>query len=297
MVRITKEQRGASGVARFTVSDTERSSEENRTVSGREELGDLLVGKGVPFSAVERVLGQLEQANSALLEVQPRIGPKIARALFDTVCNPLIESLELELALIERRNWTFSFRPKTLELIKPYRQYIETRAWPNLDQLLDIDPDINGKGARHDTSVQDLLEAAKNLYDSLIESPSFIALCDSFFQQAKIVAVGYKNIAEIFGAYPPADHMPLIAQHIVNNSGELPSYYSSARFWNYHQGELLGLLQHPETRGPHDTVRRCGENLTRASQDFVDRLKHFRGEQSSLLDVPAFAGEQHQRTA
>lgn len=296
MVRITKEQSGASGVPRFIVSDTERFGEEGRTVSSRQELGDLLVGRGVPFSAVERAIDQLEQTGSVLLEVQPRIGPKIARALFDTVCNPLIESLELELVLIEKRNWTFSFRPKTLELIKPYKRYIETRAWPNLEQLLDIDPAINARAVEHDAGVQDLLESATKLYDVLIGSPSFVHLCDSFFDQPKIEEVGYKQIAEIFGAYSPDDYKPLIAQHIVNNSGDLPSYYSSARFWNFYQGKLLTLLDLPETNLAYTAVQLSGKNLRSASQALVDQLKRFRGELSGLLDVPAFAGDQHQAT-
>ena len=46
----------------------------------------------------------------------PAIGPRIVRAWFDTVVNPLLNGLEKEQQLLAQHNWTWEFSPPSLEL-------------------------------------------------------------------------------------------------------------------------------------------------------------------------------------
>src|SRR5450759_5671575 len=100
---------------------------------------DWLVREGVSFSAIERVLKELDQTGSAQVQASPRIGPRILRAWFDTVFNQLIQSLKFELLLIGKHNWTFSFRPVALERIRPVRWYLADKGQANLAQILQLD--------------------------------------------------------------------------------------------------------------------------------------------------------------
>ena len=54
----------------------------------------------------------------------PKPSPKIVRALFDSVINPLVHALPQEYELLEKRNWTWRFRADSLELIRMIPQYI-----------------------------------------------------------------------------------------------------------------------------------------------------------------------------
>jgi hypothetical protein len=298
VLHIKRDPESTSQLPRYQVTDAGRYGDESGWASlspplNRSALGDFLVAERVPFAEIERAFSELDRTGSAQIDAPPRIGPHIARALFDTVCNPLIESLELELALIEKRNWTFSFRPRALELIRPLNRYIETRALPNLEQLLQIDSDLNAKASEHDGAVEDLQVAVERVYDVLIGNTQFQALCESLFTAEKIGEVGYQAVHEIFGAYPRSDYESLIAQYVINNSAELPSYYASARFWNHHRQDLLKWLDFRDTSKPYESVRRHGELLAGISRGLVDHLKRLRGELSRRFDVPVFASEQH----
>jgi hypothetical protein len=298
ILHIKRDPESTSELPRYQVTDIGRYGEESgwaitSPLMDRQQLGEFLIGERVSFSDVEEALGELDRKGVAQVGAPPRIGPHVARALFDTVCNPLIESLELELALINRGNWTFSFRPRALELIKAHQRYVDTRAWPNLDELLRLEPQLHSTASQHDRAVSELLAAVATLYDVLLANRDFEALCSSLFGEEKIREVGYNAVHEIFGAYPAADYPSLIAQYVINNAGELPNYYASARFWNYHRAELLNALGHQDVRGPYESTRLHGERLARISDEFIAQLKRIRGDLSRRLDVPVFAGEQH----
>src|SRR5438046_254230 len=51
-----------------------------------------------------------------------KFGPQIVRSWFDTVVNPIIHSLKSEQELLERKNYTWQFRPGQLEAIRPIRE-------------------------------------------------------------------------------------------------------------------------------------------------------------------------------
>jgi hypothetical protein len=302
ILHIKRDPESTSESPRYQITDAGRYGDESGWASmsppiSHSALGDFLVAEMVPSAEIEKAFVDLGRSGSAQVDAPPRIGPRIARALFDTVCNPLIESLELELALIEKRNWTFSFRPRVLELIRPLNRYVETRAWPNYEQLLQLDPQLSAKISEHDHEVNDLLNAVARVYDVLMTSQEFYDQCESLLTAENVAEIGYPNQQAIFGAYDPADYRSLIAQYVINNSGELPSYYSSARFWNHHRQELLGSLNFRLASKTYESARDHGKRLAEISRDLVDRLKLLRGELSRRFDVPVFAGEQHQTTA
>jgi len=109
---------------RYDIIDAGRYSEEagyadtSRSLT-RADVGDWLAREGLPYETIGQALGELAETGSAQVQAPPRIGPRIVRAWFDAVLNPLLDFVEVELGLLQRRNWTFSFAGRTLELLQP----------------------------------------------------------------------------------------------------------------------------------------------------------------------------------
>ena len=71
---------------------------------------------------------------------------------------------------------------------------------------------------------------------------------------------------EIFGAYPETDRYNLIAQDVVNNSGDQSRHYSTATFWNRNREEMLPSLSFPNVRERYASTNQMGEHLASVSQ-------------------------------
>jgi hypothetical protein len=235
-------------------------------------------------------LQKVDQEGSASVPLRAKIGPRIVRAWFDTVINPLIESLESEFTLAAKGNWTWRFRPPSLELIRPTSRYLERGAVASLEQICDLEPKTKAMIQLHDDSVNALLNGASSLHHALTTSPSFTALCESFWDQGALAAAGFRDIQDIIGASPLEDRYDLIAQYIVNNVGELPNYYTTSGFWNRHRAALMGALDKPEIHPHHESLAQAGLRLEGATQALLRRLKDLRLKLSLEHDVPYIVG-------
>jgi hypothetical protein len=257
----------------------------------RSELGGFLAQERVPFQEIEGTLVELDRLGAVEIGAPLRFGPSVVRALFDTVCNPLIEALEYELSRVVGHNWSFSFQSRTLELVKPYAHYISSRAWPNAEQFFERFDELRAFAESHDVEVEALQNAVASLFDTLKVSNGFKDLCSTYLAPLEIARLGYHSIDEVFGAYSPADYENIVAQHIVNHLHELQSYYPSARFWNGHRDEFLRLLHRPPIEGAYKNACERSDQLRGVSERFRDQLKRLRGELSERLDVPMVVDE------
>src|SRR5947209_3164886 len=141
IIHIQKNPDSQPNDPRYDIIDAGRYGSESgfantSTFLSRQSLGDWLVQEGLSFSAIEHVLKELDEKGSSQVQVFPKVGPRIIRAWFDTVFNPLIPCLEFELLLIEKRNWTFTFRVGSLERIRPVDRYLTEKGRANLEQIL-----------------------------------------------------------------------------------------------------------------------------------------------------------------
>ena len=276
---------------RYDVVDAGRFGEESGlaetaySFSGT-EVGDWLIREGVPFSTITNALKELLETGSVQVQVEPRLGPRIVRAWFDTVFNPLIGSLELELGLLAKRNWTFSFDPPTLELVRPAKNYLRPDAESNLEQLMELNVPLSANTATHDSAVRTLLSSVAAMHVALVTSPGFIDLCNSLLEQQNLLELGIENERLIFGAYPRADRLKLIAQNVINKLGELPPHYSTAKFWNRHRERLLQALAFPNVREHYSSTVQVAVQLTSVSGTLLNQMKDLRLKLSLRYDVP-----------
>ena len=284
LVIVTKDRASTPADPRFDILDTGRLEETAGVapVWRAQDLAGLkqwLKSERVPEGEVQRLLADLERTGKADVQLPPRAGPRIVRSWFDTVINPVIGSLELEATLVAKRNWTWSFQPASLERIGPVRRYLDQRAWVNLEQFLDLYPNAAQAALAHDEAADNLLERAAALHEALIGSSQFIRLCDSVFA-----------VTDIAVAYPTSEPYALMAQYVVNNSGELPSYYSTAQLWNKHRRAFLETLALPGIRERCAALLETGTALAGATERLARILKDLRLQISLAYDVPPYIG-------
>jgi hypothetical protein len=262
-----------------------------------QDVGDWLARENVPYSTIARVLRELAEAGSAQVQIAPRVGPRIVRAWFDTVFNPLIPALDLELALLSKRNWTYSFAPLTLELVRPIRRRVREEAEANLDQVLQLNAALAANAQTHDVAVERLLSSVAALHGALVANHDFVDLCNSLMAPERLLELGINERREIFGAYPESDRFKLIAQNVVNGTSELPSHYSTAKFWNFNRERLLQSMTLPNVREHYAATVQVGDHLASVSRTLLNQLKELRLELSLRHDVPYVVTDRSRLTA
>ena len=296
IVHIEKDPESTPDSLRYNILDAGRYGEKSgaaeavRSLS-RQEVGDWLSKEGLSYSVVERVLGELDQKGSAHLQLTPRVGPRIVRAWFVTVWNPLIQSLEMELVLIGKRNWTFSFRPPMLELIRPVRRYLDDSGSTNLEQIEQLNVVLSLFLEAHDNAIGRLFDGALALHEALVTSAEFVKVCDSLLTPERLRELGCGDLGQVFGTFfPESDRYKLLAQFVVNNLGELPPHYAAAKFWERNREALMNCLDLPGVREHHASTLQAGSRLADASQKLLIQLKDLRLNLSVLHDVPFAPG-------
>jgi hypothetical protein len=248
----------------------------------REQVGDWLACQGLRFTSIGRTLDELDEKGSAQVQMEPRLGPRIVRAWFDTALNPIIDFLEVEGGLLDRRNWTFSFAGRVLEFIQPVQRRFFNA---NLEQILAMNLAIADKVEAHDSGVETLLDAVVSVHDSLVASKHFVELCDSLLTADRLRELGVGDPTELFGAYNSSDRYGLIAQYVVNGTGDLPPHYSTAKLWNRRRGELLQCLTLPRVKERVGSMNEAGRHLASIGSALEAMLKGLRQELSLTYDV------------
>jgi hypothetical protein len=231
-------------------------------------------------------------------------GPRIVRAWFDTVINPILLGLRGERSLLLRRNWTWNFRPGVLEAIRPVEQYVPFGARENLVQFLSFHQSVRSHVQQHDKWVSTLRDTCERLYHALLHRSTLPQIFDRLTSQDSLLALREKYggrlgflaqstpeqmVSQFFGAYPKSDHLSLIAQYIINNNsenGKLPEHFTTAPFWNEHWETFLKVFDVPEIRKLYTDTSTAGANLMQESDGLSVLLQQIRLELSVQHDVP-----------
>jgi len=212
------------------------------------------------------------------------IGPNIVRAWFDTAVNPVLAGMAVESDILASENWTWRFQPPRLLSLVPVREYLVPEARDNLDQFLSFHPHCQEPIARHDQHVHALLEGCQALHAALARSEE---LRDAYDRASVEVSLPTgRSVADLFGAWSPQHHLDVLAELIVNGTGQLPSYYGTAPLWNAHRGEFLRVRETESIQPLSEAARQTGENLAQAVRDLAGPLQSARNGLSLDHDVP-----------
>lgn len=213
------------------------------------------------------------------------VGKNIVRAWFDTVINPLLQSLRIEEAHLEVKNWSWQFRPGGLESIRNVRAHLDLEVRDNLEHFLGFYAKI-GKAVRtHDDGVSLLTKKCAALQLAIENISALRTIYGKASSPESLSKLG-RTLEQLFGAYPPDDHLKLLAQYIVNNSPDLPDYYYTAPLWNNHRDEFLSILNTPLARRHSEETANAGESLQRNVTLLHRLLTETRLQLSLEHDVP-----------
>lgn len=218
-------------------------------------------------------------------EGTPKIGPATVRAWFDTVINPLLRILESEGELLRVRNWTWRVQPGALEMLRRIESNLDPEVRDNLEQITEDYSDIRALVDEHDHNVEQLSECCKRLHEVIVQSQDLLGLYERATSPDSLSRLG-AGLPELFGAYPRETHLGLLAQYIVNNTGQLPEYYSPSRLWNFYRDEFIGLLDRPSIRKQQEKTVKAGDILSRSVERLLHELKVKRHRLSREHDVP-----------
>jgi len=252
----------------------------------REQVIQWLTSEGVGLPDIETAFEEIDREGRASIPMQPRVGPRIVRAWFDTVINPLIGALDTELQLLDKGNWTWRFRPPSLELIRPARRYLEPAAAATLEQVCHLNPPTRAIVSSHDVAVRQAFEIVAKLHEALTNSPEFVSLCDSLWAPQALAAIGAQSIGDVFGAYQPEDEYQLVAQYVVNHVGDLPAYYTTSKFWNRHRDKFLEMLNRPPIDAVNKSQIEASGKLQTETRQLLSHLDELRLNLSLQHDVP-----------
>ncbi|MEK7406969.1 MAG: hypothetical protein AAB225_17990 [Acidobacteriota bacterium] len=219
------------------------------------------------------------------------IGPNIVRAWFDSVINPLLRALERERELLKEGNWTWRFRPSALEWVRPAQAYLAPDARDNLKHFVVLNPFVKVVMGRHDQKVPLLMEACQRYHQAVSADESFRRLYRKATSPQSLAEMGVERLSDLFGAYPSVDHLALLAQYVVNNTGELPAHYTPAQLWNRHRGEFLAVRQRPKVRLYYGSATSTGQALLREVNRLVALLERRRLHLSLEHDQPYAAAK------
>ena len=237
-----------------------------------------------------RTDGSSRKAPTAPRREARQIGPNIVRAWFDSVINPLLRSLETERELLQKGNWTWRFRPAGLESIRSSRVYIQPEARENLKQFAALNPEAGKAIDLHDARVLPLAEQCRQFHEAVRAEQSLLELYRRTTSPESLSELNVRDMRYLFGAYPEADHLDVLAEYIVNNTGELPPSYGPAPLWNKHKTEFLKLRDHRAIHGHYQSTAAAGEALLKCVNRLVGFLEEKRLQLSLDYDQPYFAG-------
>jgi hypothetical protein len=95
-----------------------------------------------------------------------------------------------------------------------------------------------------------------------------------------------KETQTLFISQQPLEHVNLLAEYIVNNTRELPYYYTVSPLWNRYYEEFLKILDHPSVLSHSRKTIEAGERLMKSNAALVKSLKAVREGLSLEHDVP-----------
>jgi len=215
-----------------------------------------------------------------------RVDPKIIRAWFDTAVNPLLSGLESERTALEAKNWTWRFQPPRLLSMAPVREQVRIAA--NLEQFFSFYPGCERLAKKHDTEVRTLFESCQSLHQVAARSKRLKEIYKTAVP--RLVLPQGKSSEDLFGAHPVHEWMDVLAEHIVNGTDRLPSYYAPAQLWNENRGAFLSLRNDEEVRDRWQAVENAGQALFETANELIKELTSIRNHLSLEYGEPLAVG-------
>jgi hypothetical protein len=216
---------------------------------------------------------------------EARTGERIVRAWFDTVINPLLQGLKVEEARLQQRNWTWQYRLGRLESIRRIEEMVPRLAIDNLEQFLSHNALLKAGFRLHDEQRMQLQVACQKLQSKIESSPELQVKYQHATSNHSLEELDV-HLDQLFSNVPLNERLSLLAEYIINETPELPSYFTLSPLWNTSREEFVGILDLPTIRPYAYQTKRTGETLLRTVDRLIKLLKVRREQLSTKYDLP-----------
>ncbi|HEV2490852.1 MAG TPA: hypothetical protein VGT03_13685 [Candidatus Acidoferrales bacterium] len=198
--------------------------------------------------------------------------------------NPIIDSLQRELLLLDSGDMTW--RPQTgrCETIRTIQEYVDPTQWPNLQDFLAehshsiFIPRIQ----QHDSKLEELNAVANLIFNRILSWGQFLDEVSAALEK-------YESQRASLGPQAPSfihmrEEIPkIVAEYLINNRQSLPSHYVISPFWNFAGKSIIAFRNLPEFGSLH----RLRDGLSEVSAKLKQELESHRLTLSRTHDVPA----------
>jgi hypothetical protein len=214
--------------------------------------------------------------------VFPKKQSRRVAAWIYTVMNPIIDSLQRELGLLDRENLTWRSSTGRCEFIRTVQEYVDSTQWPNYYDFVADHSIFEAGFKQHDSSLEKLNGLAMQLYDWMLTWGDFSAALDISFikyeSQKGSSPTSGPDIIDFRNEIPKH-----AAEYLINNVHDLPSHYTFSGFWKIASGSLMDFRLHPRFQ----PLRKTTNNLALNSSRLKQALESRRLSLSREFDVPA----------
>jgi hypothetical protein len=214
-----------------------------------------------------------------------KYGPNIVRAWFATIFQYVLGRLESERGYLLRRNWTFRYYNRTLEYVASLGEHMPAIERANLEQFASFFPEVNGLIEEHDSRVEKLRSACVSFHDAILRDDGFQQVLARIETEAQ-AEFGVDFITHFGAVLDSKDCAAVLAEYLVNNLGDLPSYYATSRLWNRFRELFTPVMASPELESRRLETENRGGALLEISDKIIGIYKAKRLDLSADLDVP-----------
>jgi hypothetical protein len=211
---------------------------------------------------------------------RPRRGSARAASWVHLVLNPLLFDLSMEVGGLRRGDLFFRRASRSLEFLRPLREYRIGSALPAYEDFVRWNPVWRARFEKRDRIRDELERAAAKFFETLVGDPKFRR------EALRALADYRKNhrTAEYPGGSVREAHFPeVVAEQLVNGVTDVPEHYAVARFWEGYQHRFEAYRR--EERAPE--IGRRARELLGADERMARDLAEFRFELCEKYDIPA----------
>ncbi len=213
---------------------------------------------------------------------RPRQERRVAAWIY-VVINPIIDSLERELGLLENGRLSWRSNTSRCEYIRTIQEYVDSRQWPNYkDFLHEKENEVFLKAfSMHDADLEKVNAEAERLYKWLLSWDEFsrgITVSLDRYEQHRTAQPGWPSFNSV-----RKDLDQVVAENLINNVQSLPRHYVYSFYWNFVATEQLGIRRRSEF-GP---LLEAQAELREISSKLKAGLEDHRLNLSRKYDIPA----------
>ena len=155
----------------------------------------------------------------------------------------------------------------------------------NLEQFASFFPEVNGLLEEHDRKVGELTAACAAFHEAIVRDSRFQEVFTDVEKEAQ-TELGVE-FSSHFGAFSDrSDFSRILAEYLVNNFGELPSYYATSRLWNRFRDRFAPVMGAQDLVSRRRETETCGRELLEAGDSLSRSFKAIRSDLSLQFDVP-----------